>query len=111
MAKYIDDSTLWSVSSTSENSQLQQSAQEADMCADDSLMSLNYDKTIKTWLWTSHGNVPSVPATKLGGSQVEHVSQEKLLGVILSNDLKWQGHIDYVCGKASSRLYFLRMPR
>ena len=31
--------------------------------------------------------------------------------MILTNNLKWQGQIDYVCGKGSSRLYFLRMLR
>ena len=54
---------------------------------------------------------PPVPAIKLGGSEVEHVSQVNLLGVILTNNLKWQGPIDSVCGKGSSRLYFLRTLR
>ena len=52
-----------------------------------------------------------VPPIKLGASEVERVSQVKVLGVIPTNDLKWQGHIDYVCSKGSSRLYFLRMLR
>ena len=39
------------------------------------------------------------------------MSQVKLLGVLLTNDLKWQGHIDSVCGKGSSRVYVLRMLR
>ena len=87
MAKYVDDSTLWSVSSTSENSQFQRSAQEADTWADDNLMSLNCDKT-KDMVVCFVRKCPLVPAIKLGGSEVEHVSQVKLLGVIptTSND-------------------------
>ena len=45
MARYVDNSRLCSVGSTSENSQLQRSAQEADAWADDNLMFLNCDKT------------------------------------------------------------------
>ena len=34
----------------------------------------------------------------------------KLLGVIITDDLKWQGPTDYVWrGEASSRLYLLMM--
>ena len=32
----------------------------------------------------------------------------KFLGIIISNDLKWNEHIDYISKKASKRLYFLR---
>ena len=110
MAKYVDGSTLRSVSSTSENSQLHWSAQEADAWADHNLMSLNCDKT-KDLVVCFVRKCPTIPAIKLGGSEVERASQVKLLGMMLANDLKWQGHIDYVCGKGSSRLYFLKMLR
>ena len=33
----------------------------------------------------------------------------KLLGIIISNDLKWNEHIDYISKKASKRLYSLRI--
>ena len=54
---------------------------------------------------------PLLPTTVLGGARVERVNQTQLLGVITTDHLKWQGHTDYVCGKASSRLHFLRMLR
>ena len=44
-------------------------------------------------------------------SEVERVSQVKVLSVILTNDLEWQRHIDWVCSKVSFRLYLLRMLR
>ena len=96
IANYVDDSTLWSVSSTSENNQLQRSTQEADTCADNSLMSLNCDKTKDVVVCFAPKCAP-IPAIKLGDSKVERARQVKLLGVIVTNDLKWQGHIDYVC--------------
>ena len=33
----------------------------------------------------------------------------KLLGVILTSDLKWSKHVEYICSKTSKRLYSLRM--
>ena len=45
----------------------------------------------------------------LGNNTVECVTTYKLLGIIISNDLKWNEHIDYVSRKASKRLYSLRI--
>ena len=36
------------------------------------------------------------------------VPSSKLLGAYVSSDLKWSTHIDYICAKASKRLYALR---
>ena len=43
------------------------------------------------------------------GTEVGRVQHIKLLGLIVTDDLTWHGHSDYLCGKASPRLYFLRM--
>ena len=45
----------------------------------------------------------------LGNNTVECVTTYKLLGIIISNDLKWNEHIDYVSKKASKRPYSLRI--
>ena len=45
----------------------------------------------------------------LGNNTVECVTTYKLLGIIISNDLKWNEHIDYISKKASKRLYSLRI--
>ena len=60
-----------------------------------------------------HAEVSSSACNKLGGSgsEVERVRQVKLPGVVLTNDFKWQGHIDSVCRKESSRFHFLKMLR
>jgi hypothetical protein len=36
------------------------------------------------------------------------VDKAKYLGVTISEDLKWEGHINYICGKANRILGFLR---
>ena len=33
----------------------------------------------------------------------------KLLGIILSHDLKWTNHVDYIYKKSNKRLYFIRL--
>ena len=45
----------------------------------------------------------------LGNNTVERVTTYKLLDIIISNDLKWSEHIDYISKKASKCLYSLRI--
>ena len=46
---------------------------------------------------------------QIENSEVERVSTYKLLVVIISDDLKWNCHIDYIITKAAQRLYTLRL--
>ena len=47
----------------------------------------------------------------ISGFPVKVVSTFKLLGIMLSNDLTWRAHVNYVLKKANSRLYALRKLR
>ena len=42
------------------------------------------------------------------GSEVKVASEQKLLGVIITDDLKWDRNTDYICSKARQRLWVLR---
>ena len=42
------------------------------------------------------------------GSEVKVASEHKLLGVIITNDLKWDRNTDYICSKVRQRLWVLR---
>ena len=44
----------------------------------------------------------------IDGNQIDRVHEFKLLGVHISNDLRWDSHIDAICSRANSRLYFLK---
>ena len=44
---------------------------------------------------------------KLNGNEIESVKQIKLLGVIITDDLKWEENTSLNCSKASSKLYIL----
>ncbi len=44
----------------------------------------------------------------INGKNVELVTSVKLLGLTISDNLKWNSHISYICKKVAPRLYFLR---
>jgi len=43
----------------------------------------------------------------VGLTYVERVTTFKLLGVYISDDLKWARHVDALASKVASRMYFL----
>ena len=45
----------------------------------------------------------------VGYKEVERVRTCKLLGVIISDDLKWNTHVEFVIAKAAKRLFALRL--
>ena len=56
----------------------------------------------------AHGNiVKEVPNILIYGKVVEHVDHVKLLGITLSNDVTWNGHVDNIVMKAGKRMYML----
>ena len=44
----------------------------------------------------------------INNTNIEVVPPAKLLGVMISNDLKWNVHVEMICKKVAVRLYFLR---
>jgi hypothetical protein len=49
------------------------------------------------------------PQLTLDGATIDRVRTFKLLGVHVSDNLKWSHRIETVCSKAASRLHFLRL--
>ena len=43
-----------------------------------------------------------------GSEELNIVKSTKVLGIQLNESLRWQDHIDYICNKASSRIWALR---
>ena len=54
--------------------------------------------------------VALVPPQQLAlqGTKIERVSTFKLLGVHITNDLKWEKHVQAICKQAASRIHFLK---
>ena len=52
---------------------------------------------------------PNFQQLTVNNYPVEHVNSAKLLGVMLSSDLKWNEHVAYIVKKSSRRLHMLRL--
>ncbi|KAK3513017.1 hypothetical protein QTP70_000175 [Hemibagrus guttatus] len=56
-------------------------------------------------------NTPALPPPTIMNSTVPTVESFRFLGTTISQDLKWDTHIDSIIKKAQQRLYFLRQLR
>ena len=54
------------------------------------------------------GSGSSVDHITMNDKQLEAVSSTKLLGVVVWDNLRWNGHVESICKKAAMRLYFLK---
>ena len=106
MHKFVDDITLTEVVERDELSNMSFHFSNVVGWSSDNLMNINYKKTKDMVLGILCKNPPSEPV--VNGSLIERVSVFKLLGVYIEHSLKWNSHVDYICAKASSRLYFLK---
>ena len=71
-------------------------------------MSLNPSKTNYMILTTRQKRqILSTPPVQLlvGNKQLHEVSEHKLLGVIIDNNLTWGPHIRYLCKSVAKRVY------
>ena len=105
--RYVDDSTI-SESVAKNDSTLLQS--HVNVFAENSKangMELKETKCKELRISFSTLNKSFDPII-INNKNVEVVTVVKLLGVTLSNDLKWNSHIANTCKKVSTRLYFLR---
>jgi len=51
----------------------------------------------------------SNPSLVYTGEKIERVTEVKLLGVQISDDLRWESHVNALYNKVSSRLHFLKV--
>ena len=75
-------------------------------------MQLNVDKTKEMIVsFSRKHSAADIPPLKIGSRELERISCAKVLGVMISNDLSWAAHVDYICPNANRRLYFMCMLR
>ncbi len=60
---------------------------------------INGTKT-KAKIITLQKNHPPIPPLNMNGTVIERVKSSKLLGLIISDDLKWHLHVDLIFSKA-----------
>lgn len=104
--KYVDDTTIYNVTSDVQDTSLQVAVDTAIKWSSDNSMNINASKT-KELLITYMKKPPNVPHITINGEDIERVSECKLLGVHLNDQLNWDLHIDKIHKKACQRLHFL----
>ena len=99
--KYVDDSTLFEICNTTEISEIQESIDKAADWTSMNCMKINSKKSKEMIIsFTPDVNFKkSVPNIIIEGIPVEVVKYAKLLGVILSDDLTWNMHVDSIVKK------------
>ena len=88
-------------------SKLQEAVNDLSRQASIDGFQLNEAKCKKLRIEFSKNNHDFEPLV-LNGKPLELVTSAKMLGMIISHDLKWNMHISELSRKCSSRLYFLR---
>ena len=104
----MDDTLTWEVcrQPVQVNSTLQHRADKVVAWTNVNRMQLNVSKTKEMRI--SFTRQPTVvPNILMDGEVVERVTTAKLLGVIISSDLSWSEHVDFITCKGSKRIYFL----
>ena len=105
--KYVDDTTLAESVSKNEISSMQSRVDELVRQSEADGFQLNESKCKELRISFSRSE-STVHHITINDKQIEVVSSAKLLGVVVSDNLKWNAHVDSICKKAATRLYFLK---
>ena len=108
--KYVDDTTIYSISKNPNCSQVQQAMDTIMQWSSVNRMKINEKKT-KEMVISFSKVPPSIPNVVVNGTELERIDHAKLLGVWISNTLTWEFHIEYIVKRAQQRLFFLNMLR
>ena len=108
LIKFADDSVIQGLmsNSESENAYSDEVNRFTSWCKENYLL-LNVRKT-KEMIIDFRLKKTEIPPLRLENEVVDVVETYRYLGFILDNKLNWHSHIDSVCGKLNSRLFFLK---
>ena len=92
----------------SENNLLQYYLNDAQKFTTENKMIINKKKT-QVMIFNKSRKFDFPPELKFSdGSQVDLISETKLLGVILTDNMSWHSNTTYICQKAREKLWTLR---
>ena len=91
-----------------ENNQLQDDLNNLKVFTDNNLMVINQKKTsIMSFNFRKSLEFP--PIFRIGDGPVLNIEkQTRLLGIMISDDLKWSAHVDFIVKRANKKLWQLR---
>ena len=110
-AKYMDDVSLAaSVNLWDKDNRIadiQEQLNELEVFVNRNKMKINFSKS-KMMKFTRSSKEFLDILSFSDGKNLEEIDHAKLLGLIISSDLKWDLNTDYMCQKARSKIYLLR---
>ncbi len=110
LLKFTDDTTVISLIQDGDKSVYRQEVDQLAVCCSLNNLELNTLKTVEMTMDFRRNPHALSPLTIIDSS-VASVETFKFLGSIISQDLKWDTHIDSIVKKAQQRLYFLHQLR
>ncbi len=110
LLKFADDTTLIGLIQDGDESAYEQKVKELAVWCSLNNLELNTLKTVEM-IVDFRRNPPALPPLTIMNSTVTAVESFRFLSTSISQDLKWDNHIDSIVKKAQQRLYFLRQLR
>ena len=90
-----------------ETSKVLSKLEDTKAYADANKMKINFTKT-KAMLFNPCHSKDFLPKFDVDGIPVEMVEQTKLLGVVLSSDLSWSAHTNYMVERCNKKMWVIR---
>ena len=109
--KFVDDTSALEIIPRNSISLLNFAVSDIHELANEHNMKLNPKKCKEMLINFLHNPNFLLRPIQIGNNIIERVITYKSLGVILSSDLKWNPHIEYIVKKANKKLYPLRVLR
>ncbi|KAL0177274.1 hypothetical protein M9458_026168, partial [Cirrhinus mrigala] len=110
LLKFADDTTVIGLIKDGDESAYRQEVDQLAVWCSLNNLELNTLKTVEMII-DFRRNPPALPSLIIMDSTVATVESFRFLGTNISQDLKWDNHIDSIGKKAQQRLYFLRQLR
>ncbi len=110
LLKFADDTTVIGLIKDGDMSACRQEVEQLAVWCSLNNLELNTLKTVEMKV-DFRRNPPALPPLTITDSTVAAVESFRLLGTNISQDLKWDNHIDSIVKKAQQRLYFLHQLR
>ncbi|XP_072048561.1 uncharacterized protein [Amphiura filiformis] len=104
--KYVDDMSLAEIRTTNQPSKIDMDVRDLDDWANSNYLKLNPSKC-KAMQITFKRCPPSPPVLKIGGKELEVVTETKILGLSIQSNLGWDIQVNKMISKGSRRLYML----
>ncbi len=107
LLKFADDTIVIGLIQDGDESAYRQEVKELAVWCSLNNLELNTLKTVEM-IVDFRRNPPALPPLTIMNNSVNAVESFRFLGTTISQDLKWDTHIDSIVKKAQQRMYFLR---